>query len=155
MAVRTDKRNIYNTCHINIWCQIMDYLWQISMYHSLVHYISACNNKHIQQIYDSDWCLYLWLYGSRQCHVVMMEHWDNPTWLSDRSCCGETHLQTSYKPTSIVDIIMYIYIYMNGGQNHCLFWCANQGGPLSVVKISAFTDFQAIHAKQWYRMVSV
>ena len=62
--------------------------------------------------HDSDWCLYIWLYCSRQCHVVMMEHWDNPTWLSDRSCCGETHLQTSYKPTSIVDIIIYTYIYI-------------------------------------------
>ena len=44
---------------------------------------------------------------------------------------------------------------MNGGQNYCLFSCANQGGPLSVVKISALTDFQAIHAKQWYWMVSI
>ena len=48
-----------------------------------------------------------------------------------------------------------IYIYMNGGRNHLFIFmpCANWGRLLSVVRISAFTDCEATHAKKGYRYV--
>ena len=40
--------------------------------------------------------------------------------------------------------------YLNSGQNYLLIFvsCTNEDRPLSVVRISAFSDFEATHAKQ-------
>ena len=45
--------------------------------------------------------------------------------------------------------------YTNGGQSHFFIFMpyANEGRPLSVVRISAFTDCEATHAKKGYRYV--
>ena len=42
--------------------------------------------------------------------------------------------------------------YTNGGQSHLFIFMpyANEGRPLSVVRISAFTDCEAIHPKQGF-----
>jgi hypothetical protein len=42
--------------------------------------------------------------------------------------------------------------YTNGGQSHLFIFMpyANEGRPLSVVRILAFTDCEAIHAKQGF-----